>query len=228
MSTELFKHREALKQEKDNKINDFVIPIFSAVVSLSITYYSKNFQKNDLIYFFYSLCAFFVVLFLLKIIVPLISKYYSIFLNNIKKIDIEEIKSNNDIENLTNDFNYDVTNRIYFSYSLISENECSDLNLKKYYFFESFFYFEKSLDALKIIFNEKTVDILITDNESYIHTYRIENAFEMLSNIFYIISKSEYSCLLSHDLINAKATYNGLAIILSKSRNNIIKIKQIE
>ncbi len=215
MSKELDKHRAALKQEKSKKINDFVIPIFSGVLSLSITYYSKDFKLENLRYVGTTLLAYLLLYFIIaKLLLPCFKWLLEWIRNSFKSIDVNDLKSEDDILNIVNDFNCDVINQIYLSYSLITDNEDLDLNLQKYYNLESFFYFDKALGLLKDVFNEKTMQKLFNENISHIQTYRIENAFDLLKKIFDIIDASETSDRLKKDLINSRATYNNLAQVL--------------
>ena len=134
--------------------------------------------------------------------------------NNFKRIDVKGIKSESDILSIVSDFNCDIINQIYLSYSLITDNEDLDFNLKKYYNLESFFYFDKTLVLLKDVFNENTMPALFSGNACHIHTFRVENAFDLLKKIFDIIDASETSDRLKRDLINSAVTYNNLAQLL--------------
>ena len=209
MSKVLSGHRAAIKKEKAKSINDFVFPLLSAVVSLYIAYFSKDYGLVTVLIVIASYIVFYYVI--VKLFLYLIDKIkycYRSYWVKATKVDIIE---------LSNDFNNDVINQIYLSYSLLSyEQENSDLNLKKYYLYESLFNLEQALDSINDIFNEETIDEFIKTGFTYIHFYRIKVVFDMLKTI-YTKLESEKNDEIETELVNIWTSYNNLTKLLSIS-----------
>ncbi|NOQ27598.1 MAG: hypothetical protein GQ564_19720 [Bacteroidales bacterium] len=216
MSRELFNHRIAQKKDKSKGINDFVIPILSAVISLSIAYFAGRFDKDSLkiialIFFSYLILYFSLV----HIVVPIVQWFYSFVVTFILGIKAKKT----DIEDLVDSFNYEIINQTHLSYSMISElsNNISEID-KRFFFMESFFHFEKSIDLGITIINNDTIGDLQDRNHFKIPTYRVEIVIEILKKSYSLLeeNKIENENLIT-DLTNAKSKLNYIILILNKT-----------
>lgn len=210
MSKALSKHRKALKLEKAKSINDFVFSLLSAIITLYIAYYSKDYGIISVGKIIVSYIFFYYVIFKpsLWIIDKLKYIYRSILIKSYSKVDINE---------LSNDFNNDVINQVYHSYYLlIYNNNNSDPILKNYHIYESLFNVEQALDSINDIFNDDAIDKFKKMDFSTIHINRIKVVFDML-RIIYTKLYSKKIKGINNDLINIKTTYNNLAKLLDLS-----------
>lgn len=213
MSLELEDHREALKKDKSKDIYDFFIPLFSAVVSIAIAYYSKDFNFNSIINVLIIISSFlFTYVFVVFIFIPIKKVIIIWYSDHIKVSKVEEIKGVKDIENIVDIFNYDILNQIYLSYCLVDDSENREKLKKKsllheYYVYESYFHFEKSLLSLNKYFQEDSINKIFGAQINYIQKFRIEIAFKLLKGVFDILSKENK---INGELANSKITYNQL------------------
>lgn len=212
MSRELLKHRKELDESKKNIIN-FVVPVFSAVVSLSIVFYTQEFNFRFITNVAFVIFSFAALYFLTRGFIYFVEKVRVFINDHFLNIGSTKNVSDEKLDDFKNNFNYDVVNQIYFSYCLLTNNEEVDILLKRYYYIESLFYVEKSLGLMKSVY-ELDIKKEIEEN-NFIQKYRIEIVFNILNEILKKIKSAKYD-ILNNDLINAVESYNNLVETLNE------------
>lgn len=221
MSEALSKHRGLLKKENKSKINSFIFPVLSAIVSIFLAKELEGTLKNWLVIvllipayliLYYSISNIFV--FVQDKVLATINKYW----DKRKKYDPEE---------LCYKFNYNIVNQIYYSYSLINDIDGEkDTYMIDYNVYESFINFENSINELNQVFNKETIEYFQEVDFGNIYIFRIKLYFSMLEAV--------YNKLLEFDapekignikLSNLREKYNRLVDTLNSDGK--ISIKKI-
>lgn len=195
LSKELSKHREVVKQEKAKKINDFVIPAFSATMSVSSAYFLKSLDILDNFFFLMgAVIALFISAYYLSIYaiegIVYAYNFVSVRLPNSSHGNIEP-----DISSVVEYFNIDVVNQLLLSYTLIKESEDTKIEkrLKNFNVLESFFYLKDSTDKLnEDIFNKDNLKVIFTEHVNHIPIYRVKLVFDMIKEILVDIESSDF------------------------------------
>lgn len=219
ISKELKKHRDFIKQEKAKKINDFIIPIFSATLTICSSYFLHVLNPGDILdsFFIFMLiiaCGFLSVYF---ISVCLIRLYNNIknFLK-VRLVNPDKDDSDKDLANLLDYFNIDIINQVLLSYTLIKDSTEQEIEerLKNHYVFESFFYLKSSLDKMnEDILTMNNLPLIFTENKNNIEIYRIVLVFDMLRNTFKDIKESGFNKTsdFENDMKIAVSIFNRLS-----------------
>lgn len=190
ISKELSSYHKNKQQEKDKKLNDFVIPILSFLITVIFWYYNRELKQTNtlslLIVISSVVIGYIITYFILtKVIRTLLNNLY-IWLK--KRLTSNKNKYfETDFEERIKNFNYDVVNQISLSYSLLlHSSEIIDAEFKEYYQLESFFYLSDSLENLNSILNINNFEELFSFKKgnytSNIHIYRLESALKLIRN----------------------------------------------
>lgn len=195
ISKELSAYQKA--KESSKKINDFVIPILSSLITLVLWYYNRELANEDasnLLITIVSMIAGYVVIYF--ILTYIIKRNFRELYFKIKKYfwaDIEYFEKP-DYKKLIQRFNFDVLNQTSLSFSLMREIlQSEDLEMKKFYALESFFYLASSIDLLRSILNVTDPQKLLKEDSKYyynnIHKYRLNETFSLIKVCFVYLSK---------------------------------------
>jgi len=213
MYKELLKHREARKDEEKKKINNFVTPLLSAIVTLSIAYYiNSGFKIKQVLYVFCIIVIYIGFYFLSKLVIML---FYKINNRVVKHSTVNSIKK---LKEIANDFNYDIVNRVFLSFYLVSKNDKSDI-LLKFNIIESLFHLEKSVSMLKKIFHPNSIQKLVTDHE-LIKPYRISITLDIMKETLNFIDTNKFVNLGNLEINDIKDSINFIINMLNRNINN--------
>ncbi len=218
LSNELSRHREIKREQETSKINDFVIPTFSAIITLLTWYYANS--SGDLAVFLGVLLV--IVIYPLLyfsieyIFVPFLLGIYKWWMRNFNGLDFDEISQKEKIETFIDKFEYEISGQISLAYTLITNKEdVEEEAIKKYYTSESLFYCGEALSQLNKIFGDLSrIKILIFSQERTrkLKSYRIKENFNLLRNVLEEISliNTINDKGFKIDLTNYKLNYNSL------------------
>jgi hypothetical protein len=210
ISKELEKHRNAVKQEKAKKLNDFIIPVFSATLTICSSYFLKVLEIFDNFFWLeLTIVAGFISIYFLSVSV------IKVFHNIVNYIKIRQVgpdinENESDIIDLLEYFNIDIINQVLLSYTLIKDSVEQEIEnkLKNHYIFESFFYLKSSLDKMNDdIFTTRNISSIFTQNRNYIEAYRISLVFDML--------RETYEDIVNSDIFKSPDFVNDLDIAIS-------------
>ncbi len=126
-----------------------------------------------------------------------------------------------DLEELSYKFNYNIVNQIYYSYSLINDiNEEKDIYIRNYNIYESFINFENSIQSLRMVFNDSSVERFRKDRFLHIYMFRIELYFSMLRIVYDKLVELDTDGKIGKlKLSNLREDYNRLVDILNPPNN---------
>ena len=193
LSKELDIYKEKKEDSEKNKINPFVIPIFSSVIAIStaIAGFLANNKELGL-----GIKAYLIVLqvCIAYMFFYLFAKYvvYTSYLwikkeiSHLKTINKEFDKrlSHNEKKKLLAKFDFDITGLIYLSYVIATDIAENNATLNEYNRGEALFYIDRSLKKLQSVF---------VDYPQYtpnIYEYRIKNNMDLLGASIISLSKS--------------------------------------
>lgn len=225
LSKELNCHRR--NQEKNNHINIFV-SFLCVVMTISATLFIE--RENKICDIIYGVCQSGIIFVFLWICIALsikLVKYVknSLFTNKVffsNGNDKERIK-----EELTNKFDYDVSNSIFVSYSLIKDIEKNkgDKYIENYMISEILYYIDRTISKLNDIFNETQRKKIPTRcNEKFlprISKYRLLSIIDMTKKTI-----EDFGILIGEEKLRMELyviikDYNYIIENLSKCRTDI-------
>lgn len=225
-------HRQKKSEEK-TKVNDFVIPMLSAFVSILIWYYAN--EKYDLENALYialligALAISFILLFLFfsYVCLPLINRFYNNTIRNYFVSDKDEFYQD-DLSEKVEYFNYFIVNQVSLSNSLLNNLPKDDKIMKEFLYMESFYYIYDSLHLFETILNVKYAMNLFVPNGNNLNRtikpYRVYILFHLLKkDILKISNEPIVRNIQTFWSDNQKAIiiYNQLAKRLNKIFNKI-------
>jgi hypothetical protein len=228
LSKELSSYREAVKQDKAKKLNDFIIPVFSATLTISSSYYLK--ASNILNNFFWQELAIAFVFIAVYVLSVYIVRFYHYISNYIMVHGIIfDDKDERDISDILEYFNIDIINQVLLAYNLVKDSEESgiEINLKNHFVFESLFYLKRSLDKMnEEVFKPSDISVIFGENENSIEIYRVKLAFDMLKETYWDIYNSsiEKSLEFEKDMKITTSLFNRLVQRLRE----FVEISQID
>lgn len=169
-----------IKEEKTNNIDEIVSTVFSALVSSATSALDITIDNRPVI-------SIALKIFVLSIAF-LVSKYISskvikeIRINSNRNRIMKQELNQNEIKKLVDKFDHIACDGILLSKEYIDLYNSSqeDKNLSEFYYYESIYYFEKSLDIVKVIYNNRNQCINAEKSSGVIDAYRFNNLLKMM------------------------------------------------
>lgn len=201
---------QSLKDSFENEIEDVLSSILSAVFSMFI---SVEVIKTS--GFWETLLRVLIVIvsfILLKIAIKRIRRYVKSYLEE-KASDKSEI-TKCEAKALVDKFDHIACDGILLSrdyYQKYIDTDKKSINEKRFYLFESFYYFKKALGIVELVVQYSNMCINGKNNINGISMYRFSNVFKSLDELLKVLSNSidqetdiEYHEELKNEMIKTK------------------------
>ncbi len=212
LSTELHKHREEVKNEKKQTVNDVVIPLFSAISSLIIAEHSLSPDhsfKGALIRLMLFAGGFILTYQIIDKVIIKVFDRVNHFYKDRKVPHEKNFKTDQKKKVLIDMFNYRIINQLVLSYELINAPLDEDLKLlRKFQISEAINYLDSALVKLKEITSESRVHDYFNGNFMLIKKERISLAYDLSRESLEVL-KDENENQFSSDIHNIVTTYNN-------------------
>lgn len=208
-----------IKEEKTNNIDEIVSTVFSALVSSVTSALDITIDNHPIISTAIKIFVLSIAFLASKYIVSKIIK--EIRANSNRNRIIKKELNQNEIKKLVDKFDHIACEGILLSKEYIDLYNSSkeDENLSEFYYYESIYYFEKSLDIVKVIYNNRNQCINAEKSTGVIDAYRFNNLLKMMSDTLKTIKEIKEqenfdSNLFHHNFKKITETFESIKNVL--------------
>lgn len=204
---------------KQNSSNFSLIAgsIFSGAFSILGTYFGMNDYNSKTLPKMVITSVLFIILFIVSMQIYKFGCFFTVFIKNLN--NREKLPDKEKIKEYIDDFDHIACDNILISQNFINAYKAEpNEHLREFYYYEIIYYSSKSMDIINRLFINKKLCINDKNNIERVHLYRVENALNMLSELYLFIHANKSSIKielpmkksLEHEIIRLENTLKRL------------------